>query len=78
MFVSASYKVTDFDTTHHDWLITGSLVVHREDVPDGPATLLSYASQSVEEALGQRIKADLDEAGVALINRAFADYYRRG
>jgi hypothetical protein len=62
----------------HDWEITGSVTVERQDVTDGPDTLLNYTDQSVEGALGVKIPASLNESGVNLINRALDDFIAGG
>ncbi len=71
--VSASYSVTEFEHTH-DWDISGYVTVERGDIVDGPDTLLNYTDQSVEEALDVHIQADLNDKGVAIIDRALADF----
>lgn len=73
LVVSGSYGVTDFSHTH-DWVIGGYISVERLDISDGPATIVNYSSQSVQAALGIMIPADLNGAGVALLNRALADF----
>ena len=71
--VSASYGVTEFEHTH-DWDISGYVTVEREDIVDGPDTLLNYSDQSIEAALDVHIKADLNKKGVAIIDRALVDF----
>jgi hypothetical protein len=75
--VGASYEVTEF-TQAHDWLISGTIEVARVDIVDGPVTILNYSSQSVQAALGVTIPADLNTAGVELINRALDDFLAGG
>jgi len=75
--VSLSYGVTQFSHTH-DWDITGAVTVERQDVTDGPDTLLNYTDQSVQDALGVRIPADLNESGVSIVNRALDDFIAGG
>lgn len=76
--VSVSYGVTRFSHPH-DWEITGSITVARTD-PGGPATLfgpvaiINYDSLSVLKSLNKKIIADIDPAGVALLNRALQDF----
>lgn len=72
--VSTEYKVTDVDLEHHDWVISGELRIAREDTVDGPATLLTYSSQSVHDAYLVWTPAALNADGVDLLNRAFEDY----
>lgn len=71
--VSASYEVTAF-TQSHDWTVTGAITVERDDIAEGPDNLISYTDQSVEGALGKVIPAHLNEAGVALMNKALEDF----
>lgn len=68
---SASYGVTSFSQSH-DWTITGAIVVSRDGGPF--ALVLDYTSQSVQAALGQKIAAPLEPAGVAVINTALDDF----
>jgi hypothetical protein len=75
--VSLAYEVTSF-SQGHDWTITGSITVERQDISDGPDTLLSYTDQSVEDALGKRIPASLNADGVGVVNRAFDDFIAGG
>ena len=75
--VGAAYGVTSF-TQDGDWQITGSITVARTDVASGSPTLLNYSSQSVAGALGQKIPASLNGAGVTLINTALADFLAGG
>jgi hypothetical protein len=75
--VSLSYSVTQFSQAH-DWDITGAVTVERGDVTDGPATLLNYTDQSVQDALGVRIPASLNEDGVSVVNRALDDFIAGG
>ena len=71
--VSASYLVTDFSHSH-DWNISGYVRVERLDIPDGPETIVSYTSQSLQQAMAEHIPATLDAEGVYLINRALNDF----
>ena len=75
--VSASYGVTNF-TQQHDWTISGSVTVERIDESEGPFPLITYTSQSVTGALNKTIPAQLDSAGVALIDSAFVDFINGG
>lgn len=75
--VRASYGVTEF-SHGHDWTITGSVTVRRDDVSDGPEVLFDYVTLSVEGALGENIPAPLDAGGVGVINRALADFIEGG
>ncbi len=71
--VEASYEVTDF-AHDHDWHISGQIDVARTDEPAGPALLIDYTDQSVEDALGTAIAASLNSEGVELLNNALDDY----
>jgi hypothetical protein len=72
--VSASYGVTDVDSAHDDWVITGSITVERVDKADGPETLWDYTSVAIASALGKKIPAVLNGDGVGVLNRALADF----
>jgi hypothetical protein len=64
--MSVSYGVTSFDQAH-DWSISGAITV----ADNGPAqAIVTYTSQSVEEALNQKIPAPLQQGGVDVINSA--------
>ena len=73
---AAHYGVTMFDVTGHDWIIAGSIIVTRNDGPNAGATgtLIDYTGVSVAQALGQKIPASLNAAGVAIINQALVDF----
>jgi len=75
--VGAAYGVTHF-AQDHDWKITGAINVARTDVAAGPALLLNYSSQSVAAALGQKIPASLNGAGVGIINTALDEFLAGG
>jgi len=69
---SMHYGVTDIDAGQlHDWTITGSITVTYNG---STQTVLSYTSQSVQEALGKKIPATLQSGGVNLINTALKDF----
>jgi hypothetical protein len=70
---SATYTVTAFSHTH-DWDIGGTITVTREDQPDGPEVLVTYTDQSIQDALDEVIYADLNRAGVEIMNQALVDY----
>jgi hypothetical protein len=75
--MGGSYEVTDFSHTH-DWIVSGSILVERVDIADGPDTLLGYTSQSVSEALGTQIWAELESDGVRLLDDALLDFLNGG
>jgi hypothetical protein len=67
---SVSYGVTAFDQSH-DWTIGGSITVTYNG---NTQTILDYASQSIQGALGEKISAPLEAGGVSLVNDALADF----
>jgi hypothetical protein len=67
---SVHYGVTSFIQAH-DWMITGEIKVAYDG---STATILTYSSQSVQEALGEKISVPLESAGVDLVNRALDDF----
>lgn len=77
---SVSYGVTEIPSSQtHDWTLTGEIRVSRTDgVPVGPDVLVSYTAQSVQGALGQKIPASLEPAGVDLVNAALDDFLNNG
>jgi len=70
----ASYGVTDWTPPlgdHDDWTIGGRVTVQRTDGTAGPEVdLLVYSGVSVKGALGEKIVANLEPAGVGVINAA--------
>ena len=69
--VSVSYSVIDFDGAH-DWTISGFITVQRDQ---GEAKRMAhYTDQSVVGAFETPTYADLDAAGVAIINQALEDF----
>lgn len=76
--VSASYGVIVFTQTE-EWVISGLISVERMyQVPQTKATLIDYTNQSIPEALGREIPADLNGLGVAIVNEALQDYLDGG
>jgi hypothetical protein len=72
--VSANYTVTEF-SHDHDWTISGAITVQREDITDGPDTILTYSSQDISAGVVDVVNpADLHPNGVALIERALDDF----
>jgi len=70
----ASYGVTEFSQSH-DWIIGGRVTVQRIDGTAGPETeLFSYDGESVQGALDEKFVADLEPAGVGVINAALEDF----
>ncbi|MCK4408466.1 MAG: hypothetical protein KAW67_00170, partial [Candidatus Eisenbacteria sp.] len=73
--LAGSYTVTMLQDVGHDWEISGTILVQRDDISDGPEIIVDYSSQSLEDALAAgEIFADLNPAGVELFNRALDDY----
>jgi hypothetical protein len=75
--VSGSYKVTKPSKAAHDWTITGTVTMKRQDVPmgpvtDGPANFINMFNQSLKAAKGKPVVANLNAAGVGVVNRALA------
>jgi hypothetical protein len=75
--VSGTYQVTKPASKRyeHDWTITAAVDISRQDVPsgpvtDGPARFVNETSQSLRDAKGMPTSADLNSAGVELVNRA--------
>jgi hypothetical protein len=73
--VAGEYKTTMPSKAPHDWTITGKVTVRRQDDPmgpvtDGPADFVRMTTQSLAGAKGKPIPADLNSAGVELINDA--------
>jgi hypothetical protein len=71
--VSATYKLASLKNTDHDWLFSGDVYVSRADVADGPELLISFSDESVDGLKGKPASANLNSAGVELINRALDD-----
>lgn len=70
---SAHYGATSLEG-NHDWTISGAIEVARVGATLNYVTLLKYTSQSVKAALGQKIPAELQDAGVTVMNQAIDDY----
>jgi len=71
--IGGTYQVTEFDHVH-DWIASGTITVRRQDIADGPVTIVSYATQSLEAAMPTPVTAVLESTGVSLFNRALDDY----
>jgi hypothetical protein len=71
---SATYEVTEFDTTDTHWALTGAITIERQDVSDGPFNIIDYTNQAVMDAYLVRTVAALNEDGVDLLHRAIDDY----
>jgi hypothetical protein len=81
--VSGTYRVARPSQAGHDWTVTSDVTIRRQDDPagpvtDGPATFVNLTSQSLRAAQGGSIYADLNSAGVALIERALDDLLTGG
>ena len=69
--VSGTFKSVKVDD--HDWEVSAVVNIARQDDPngpytDGPAPLVEFEDQSLEDLKGQ--PADLDAAGVQVVNNA--------
>ena len=73
---SATYKLIKLKG--HDWHLTADVKVSRVDVSDGPATLVSFSNQSIDDLSGKPTNAALNAAGVELLNRALDDLLAGG
>ena len=67
---SAHYGVTSF-SQEQNWMISGSITVSYNAATE---VLIDYTSESVPGALGKKISAPLQPAGVNLINSALDDF----
>jgi len=70
---SVHYGMVSF-TQSHDWTLSGAISVRRVDVGGTFTPLANYTSVSVQGALGQKMPAALETAGVAIINTALDDF----
>lgn len=73
--VGGLYKVARPSRANHDWTVEGYVTVERQDDPslpptDGPETFVNFTTQSLKDARGKPIYADLNSAGVAVVDRA--------
>jgi len=75
--MSGTYQVTKpaSKKNEHDWTITAAVDISRQDDPSGPVTdgperFVNMTSQSLMDAKGKPTYADLNSAGVELVNRA--------
>ena len=80
--VSGEYKVTN-PSKSHDWAVTGEVTIKRQDdssVPatEGPEIFVNLTTQSLFDAKGKPVPADLNSAGVGVINNALADLMTGG
>ncbi len=75
--VSGEYKVTK-PSRSHDWTVTGEVTIKRQDDPSGPVTegpeiFVNLTNQPLGDAKGKPVPADLNSAGVGVVNNALAD-----
>jgi hypothetical protein len=75
--VSGEYKVTK-PAKGADWTVTGEVTIKRQDDPSGPVTegpeiFVNLTSQPLAAAKGMPVPADLNSAGVTVVNNALAD-----
>jgi hypothetical protein len=76
--VSGTYKVASPSKAAHDWTVTGKVTMRRQDDPngpvtDGPADFVNLTSQSLAAAKTKPVPANLNSAGVAIVNDALDD-----
>jgi hypothetical protein len=73
-FVVGHYGALSNDSAH-DWIVEGEITVQRLDVPGQPVvTAIAHQSQSVDDAIGKKIKADVEPGAIDVINQAIEDY----
>lgn len=77
--VSGTFKSVKVEA--HDWTVSAVVNIARQDDPngaytDGPAPLVEFTDQSLKGLKGQ--PADLDAAGVAVVNNALASLISGG
>ena len=72
--VVAAYYGATANNNSHDWAVAGGFQVERIDDPAGPALIVNYTFDSVDMALGKKIQASLNDAGVDILNQALADF----
>jgi hypothetical protein len=81
--VAGEYKVAAPSKALHDWTVSGVVTMRRQDDPmgpvtAGPATFVNMTSQSLLGAKGKPVPADLNAAGVAIVNAALSDLKNGG
>jgi hypothetical protein len=70
--MKATYQVTEFDHGH-DWTISGTVTAEHLG-NGGPATIIDYTDQSLLAAQAAPVPADLNPAGVGVVNEALQAY----
>jgi hypothetical protein len=73
--VSATFK--SMAVQSHDWTVTATIDIARQDTPggpydDGPAPFVSFTGQSLRALSGAPTTANMHADGVALVDRALA------
>jgi len=74
---SITYEVTYFPPpqgAHDDWELTGEVWIKRNDAVVDSAVIVDLTTQSILDALDTPTPADLNAAGVAILNDAINDY----
>lgn len=76
--VAGEYKVAAPSRATHDWTVSGVVTMRRQDDPmgpvtEGPATFVDMTTQPLSTAKGKPVPADLNSAGVMIVNHALAD-----
>lgn len=76
--VAGAYQVDAPSKAGHDWVISGRVTMARQDDPKGPVTggpenFINMMNQSLDKAKKRPVYANLNCAGVRIVNRALAD-----
>ena len=72
--VSVYYTVTAIDPDQPDWVVDGEITIARGDISAGPATLINYTGENVKNLLDVEVFADLNPAGVAIVDQALEQF----
>jgi hypothetical protein len=76
--VSVHYEITECALTDN-WELEGAITIERDDISDGPDTLLAYTELIVApETVGDKAQGVLNAEGVGILNRAIEDYLAGG
>ncbi len=72
--VSVHYEIRECALTDN-WELEGAITIERDDISDGPDTLIAYTELIVApETVGEKVQGDLNAEGVGILNRAIDDY----
>jgi hypothetical protein len=76
--VSAHYEIRECALTDN-WELEGAITIERDDISDGPDTLITYTELIVApETVGDKVQGVLNAEGVGILNRAIDDYLAGG